>query len=153
MNKEEIIKKLSLKPLKDEGGFIDETYRGKIRNNREAYSSSTYLITKDSFSCMHRLPNDEIWYFHDGESVEMLLIYEDHFEVVVLGKDFEKGELPQIRVKGGVWQGAHMKYDGEYSLVSLSMTPAYSEKEIDYASFDELKDKTEYKDLLRKLIK
>lgn len=151
MNKDELIKYLDMVPLTNEGGFINELYRGEMVNGRQTYGTSLYLMTPECCSCMHKLEDDEVWFYHDGSSVEMLLIYDDHSEVVTLGKNYDLGERPHIRVKGGVWQGSHMKYDGEYSLVSTTMTPAYDVKEFTLGKYDELKDKTPYLDLLKLL--
>ena len=151
MTKEDVIRILDLKPLIGEGGFINELYRGEEVNGREIYGTIYYLLTPDCCSIMHKLDADEVWYYHDGPALEMLLIYEDHEEVKYLGKDLLKGERPQILVPKGVWQGCHMAYDGEYTLVSTSMSPAYNEKGFTVGTYEELKDKTQHQDLLKKL--
>ena len=151
MTKEDVLKSLDLKPLIGEGGFVKECFRGDTVNGRERYSTICYLLTPDCCSVMHRLDADEVWYYHDGPPLEMLLIYEDHEEIKYLGKDLLKGEQPQILVPKGVWQGSHMAYEGEYTLVSTSMSPAYDEKGFTAGTYEELKDKTQHQDLLRKL--
>lgn len=149
--KEKNIQQFQLVSLVPEGGFIHELYRGSLINGRPSYSTILYQITEDGFSHMHRLAEDEIWFYHDGSSVEMLLIYEDHSEIRLLGKDCERGECPQVLVPGGVWQGAHMKTPGEYALVSTVVVPSYDEKHFTLGSYDELRNRTEYQALLRKL--
>ena len=151
MTKEDVIRILDLQPLTSEGGFVKEMFRGEEINGREIYGTIYYLLTPDCCSIMHKLDADEVWYYHDGPALEMLLIYEDHDEVRYLGKDLLKGEEPQILVPKGVWQGAHMACDGDYTLVSTSMSPAYDEKGFIPGSYEELKDKTEKHDLLRLL--
>ena len=151
MTKDEVIDKLGLEPLVGEGGFVKEMFRGEEINGRQSYGTIYYLLTQDSCSLMHKLDADEVWYYHDGPALEMLLIYEDHGEVRYLGKDLLKGEEPQILVPKGVWQGSHMAYEGEYTLVSTSMSPAYDKKGFILGIYKELKDKTQHKDLLRKL--
>ena len=151
MTREEAIRTLGLEPLIGEGGFVKEMYRGEKIDRRETYSTIYYLLTPDCCSVMHRLDGDEVWYYHDGPALEMLLIYEDHEEVKYLGKDLLKGESPQVLVPKGVWQGSHMAYDGEYTLVSTSMSPAYDEKGFTAGAYEELKNRTQHQDLLRKL--
>lgn len=153
MKKEEIIKKLNLEPLIPEGGYVRSMYRGKNVNDRESYGTIYYLLTPDAVSRMHKLEDDEIWYYHDGPALEMYLIYEDHDEVRYLGKDLMKNEEPQIRVEAGVYMGAHMKENGEYTLVSTSMTPAYIDEEFSLGSYDLLKDKSNHLQLLELLTK
>ena len=151
MKKEDIIRELKMEPLVNEGGFVKEVYRGEVKDGRESYGTIYYLLTNNCCSVMHRLDTDEIWYYHDGPPLEMLLIGEDRDEVALLGKDVLKGERPQIRVGKGVYQGARMACEGEYTLVSTSMSPAYDVKGFTIGTYEELKDKTQHQDLLKKL--
>ena len=105
MNKEEIIEKLGLVPLSNEGGYVKELYRGESGS----YGTIYYLLGEDDFSCMHSLKHDEIWYYHDGPALEMLLVYEDHDEIRYLGKNIVHDEEPQIRVPAGAFMGARQK--------------------------------------------
>ena len=150
---DELVKKFDFVPLVPEGGYVKEMHTGEVVNGRASYSTILYLMTPESYSNMHKLEDDEVWFYHDGPSVEMLLIYNDHSEIRVLGKDYEHGECPQILVPAGVWQGAHMKHPGEYTLVSTSVVPAYDQKNFTLGSYDELKEKTTHLDLLKELTK
>ncbi len=147
MTKQEIIRKLDLVPLKEEGGYVKELYRGKD----DCYGTIYYLLTPDTFSRMHALKHDEIWYYHDGPALEMLLVYEDHDEIRYLGKDISNSEEPQIRVPAGTFMGAVQKEKGDYTLVSTSMTPAYDSDEFQSASYQDLKERCTHRDLLKKL--
>ena len=149
MTKKEIIDKLSLVPLENEGGYVKELHCGKDN----CYGTIYYLLGEDDFSAMHSLKHDEIWYYHDGPSLEMLLVYEDHDEIRYLGKDILNREEPQIRVPANVYMGAHQKEKGEYTLVSTSMAPAYDPDEFSIASYEDLKDRCQNKELLSKLTK
>ena len=151
MTKQEVIDTLELVPLTGEGGFVNELYRGEEKDGRQIYGTIYYLLTPDCCSIMHKLDADEIWYYHDGPALEMLLIYEDHDEVVYLGNDLAAGQRPQIKVPKNVYQGSRMAYDGEYTLVSTSMSPAYDGKYFEAGDFDSLKDKTTHTELLRAL--
>ncbi len=149
MTKDEVIEKLGMVPLLPEGGYVRELHKGKMVNGRPAYSSIYYLLTPDTVSRMHKLEDDELWFYHDGQTVELYLIYDDHDELRYLGKDLEKNEELQIRVPGGVYMGAHMKDDGEYSLVSTVMTPGYIDEEFVLGTYDELKDRSSRPELLK----
>lgn len=151
MNKEDVIRILNLKPLLNEGGYINELYRGEMVNGRESYGTIYYLLTPKCCSIMHKLDADEIWYHHEGPALKMLLIYEDHSEILLLGKNYEKGERPQVKVPAGVYQGSLMAEDGPYTLVSTSMSPAYDIAYFEAGSYEQLKDKTDQLDLLKKL--
>lgn len=151
MTKQEVIDTLKLVPLAGEGGFVNELYRGEEKDGREIYGTIYYLLTPDCCSIMHKLDADEIWYYHDGPALEMLLIYEDHDEVVYLGNDLAAGQRPQIKVPKNVYQGSRMAYEGEYTLVSTSMSPAYNGKHFEAGDFEALKDRTTHTELLRAL--
>lgn len=151
MTKEDVITRLELVPLIGEGGFVNELYRGEVVNGRQIYGTIYYLLTPNCCSIMHRLDADEVWYYHDGPALEMLLIYDDHYEVRYLGNDLLNGETPQVLVPKGVYQGCHMASHGEYTLVSTSMSPAYDQKGFEAGSYEMLKDRTDRLDLLRLL--
>ncbi len=149
MNKEEIINKLKLVPLEQEGGWVRELYRGE----NDSYGTIYYLLDEDSCSRMHSLKHDEIWYYHDGPALTMYLIHEDHDEIRCLGKDILNGEEPQIRVPAGTFMGAVQKEKGGCTLTSTSMTPAYDPSEFRLGSCEELESRSCHKDLLKKLCK
>ena len=154
MKKEELINKLNMKSLEGEGGYYFEPYRSKDKTNGISNCGTCmYLLTPDTFSCMHKLSVDEIYYYHDGPALEMLLIYDDHSKIVKIGKNIKDGEVPQFVVPANVWQGSHMLEDGEYTLVSTSMCPAFEASTFELGTYELLKDKTEYLDLLKQLTK
>ena len=50
------------------------------------------------FSDMHRLPTDELWHFYLGDPIELLLLYSDGSdELVILGQDVLAGQRIQNR--------------------------------------------------------
>lgn len=153
MNKKEVIEKLNLRPLVGEGGFINEVYRSQTKDDKNVSLCGTiyYLLTPDCCSVMHKLSIDEIYYYHDGPALEMLLVYEDRCEVVKIGKDLLNNEVPQFCVPAGVYQGSRMSTNGEYTLVSTSMSPAYEGSTFEIGTYEKLKDKVDNLELLKQL--
>ena len=149
MTKDGLIRKLGLVSLVPEGGYVKEMHHGKVINGRSIYSTIYYMLTEDCVSRMHRLDSDEIWFFHDGISVEIYLIYDDHDEIRYLGKDLDKGEELQIVVPAGVYMGARLKDKGEYSLLSTCMAPAYRDEGFVLGAYEELIDRSAHPELLR----
>ena len=146
---EEVVRLLDLKPLVGEGGLWKQTYLSNETLSRDVLPGRTtdrlvgsaihFLLTPQTFSCMHRLQSDEIWYFHMGASVEMLLLYPDGTAAVeVLGHDLSAGQKLQVTVPRGTWMGAQLHEDGEYGLLSTSMAPGYADCEFEAAGFDAL---------------
>lgn len=164
MNLKELKEYLKLEPLNKEGGLIgypyvsDEIIKEGILEDRDGdrplCGTIYYVLTPNSFSRMHKLVSDEIWYYHDGPALKMLLIDEEgNSEIKYLGNNLKKGETPQITVKRNTWQGALMNEDGEYTLVSTSMAPKYCDSDYTDGYYDDLKNyvKEEEKELLKRL--
>ena len=139
---EEIIKKLGLKPH-PEGGYFKETYRslGKINkdslhstyNGKRSYSTCIYfLLTSDTFSAFHKIKQDEIWHFYDGSPIILHTISEtgNHHEYTI-GRDFSKGEIPQLVVPGNHWFAAEVINKNDYSLVGCTVSPGF-----DFSDFE-----------------
>lgn len=139
----EIIRLLDLQPLAMEGGFFRETYRSTLRlapaslghpykQEKAAATAIYYLLTPETFSALHRLPTDEIYHHYCGGPVEMLQLLPDGRScVVVLGSDLAAGQLPQVVVRAGVWQGSRLLSGAEFALMGTTMAPGF-----DYADFE-----------------
>jgi predicted cupin superfamily sugar epimerase len=64
MTGEQLIAKYSLSPLPGEGGYFRRFYtHGQKLEKSDSHLASAifYLITKSSFSAMHRLPSDDLY--------------------------------------------------------------------------------------------
>jgi predicted cupin superfamily sugar epimerase len=97
-----IVEKLRLEPLPKEGGFFRQTWR-------DAASSAIYfLLTKSEFSALHRLRTPEVWHFYAGDPVEHVQLTAGGVVCTRLGPDVLAGQLPQLVVPAGVWQGARL---------------------------------------------
>ncbi|MBN1124829.1 MAG: cupin domain-containing protein [Sedimentisphaerales bacterium] len=147
---EQIVTILGMMPLSMEGGFYVETYRSKeilpknalphrYPSERNICTAILYLLTADSCSMMHRLRSDEIFHFYFGDPVEMLLLYPDgHDEVVVLGQDLNAGQRIQMIVPHGVWQGAVVIPLGKYALLGSTVSPGFEYEDFELGKREEL---------------
>ena len=143
MKVQDIIGRLALTPH-PEGGFFREVYRAgesiaadhlppRYSGKRAASTSIFYLLTKETFSTMHRVQSDEIFHFYLGDPVEQLLLHENGTsEVVRLGQNFMDGERLQSLVPHGVWQGATLLGSGEFALLGATVAPGF-----DFADYEE----------------
>ena len=77
LSAEEIIRYLGLQPLPIEGGYFSVTYTSKeqiqagalperYKNKINLGGAIYFLETHEQFSAMHRLPTDELYYYHYG---------------------------------------------------------------------------------------
>lgn len=139
----DVIRALGLQPHPVEGGHFRETYRsaGTIPAvalpshdaDRSVGTAIYYLLTGAAVSEMHRLPGDEVFHFYLGDPLETLLLKPDgESEVVVIGADLLAGQVPQLVIPAGVWQGS-VRGAGPhgFTLIGATMAPGF-----DYADYE-----------------
>lgn len=121
------ISQLQLQPH-PEGGYYKEVIKGTIggANQRAQYSSIYFLLTHDNISHFHRIDADEIWYYHDGDSLMIHMIHPDgRYEQVSLGKNIEAGDVLQYVVPKGTIFASSVKGQNAYALVGCMCQPAF----------------------------
>lgn len=131
MTADEVKKLLGLVPHPREGGWYVRTWEaaefvaaevGERRTSTAIY----YLLEPGTFSEMHRLKSDEVFHHYLGGAVEMLQLFGDgRGHKVLIGKDLQAGERPQVVVERGVWQGCRL-VDGEgFALLGCTVSPGF----------------------------
>lgn len=138
----ELIEKLKLEPH-PEGGYFRETYRsaGVIshKNLLEDYTGDRnfstciyFLLIADKFSAFHRIKQDEIWHFYNGATICLYMISPSgQLSSQLIGRNLDKGEVPQFMVPGGYWFAAEVGQQNSYSLVGCTVAPGF-----DFADFE-----------------
>jgi uncharacterized protein len=140
-----LIARLRLEPLPHEGGYFARTWTSpeKLPSGRPVGTAIYFLLTPDDFSALHRLDADELWHFHAGDPVEHAQFPTPDFaphagsvRVARLGANLEVGEVPQLIVPSGTWQGARLAEDGTHgwALLSCTMSPGWEESGFELAS-------------------
>ncbi len=129
MTAHEIIAALNLQ-RHPEGGWCRETYRHApatnqgIGSGRGAGTAIYYLLQAGENSHWHRVDADETWHFYAGGPLELSLSADGKTaRHSVLGNDLAAGQLPQIVVPAGVWQGARPL--GAFTLAGCTVAPAF----------------------------
>lgn len=127
---ETIRRQLDLEPLPLEGGYFRQTWRGTAGPDDRPSGTAIVMLLSNrdgEFSAMHRLPTDEIWYYHAGDPVEMLLLdpVARTAETRLLGATLNRHEEPQIVVPARVWVGGRAAGPSDWSLFSCTMTPGF----------------------------
>ena len=142
MTAADVIRLLDLKPHPVEGGYFRETHRTVDRvpgaalprhgADRSTGTAIYFLLTGDTVSEMHRLPGDEVFHFYLGDPVEMLQLHPDGTgRTLALGPDLLAGQVPQLVVPGGVWQGSRVVPGRSgFALLGATMAPGF-----DYADY------------------
>jgi predicted cupin superfamily sugar epimerase len=149
-NAEYWITNLELTPH-PEGGYFRETYRSAETIHKESlpdrypadrvFSTAIYfLLESHQVSTFHRLQSDEIWFYHAGSALTVYVIDTGGtLHTMLLGKDVEKGEYPQLIVNRGVWFGAKVNQNNTYTLVSCTVAPGFEFEDFELASQEQLR--------------
>ncbi len=132
MTAQEYVSKLEMLPH-PEGGFYKECFRSKqsiqfpdFEGERSVSTSIYFLLVKGQTSALHRIKSDEIWYFHDGQTLEIIELDEQGNEkITLLGKNLMSGEVLQHVVPAGIWFGARLAPNSEFCLVGCQVSPGF----------------------------
>lgn len=151
MTANEVIKKLELRPLPEEGGYYRETYRsdaGQVSakifginadSNRVISTGIYYLVVPESFSALHRVRSDEMFHFYAGDPAEMIQIDEQgNIERITIGSNIAAGEIPQVLVRRGVWQGLRLKSGGKWALMGTTVAPGFEFEDFEVGNREEM---------------
>lgn len=122
-----------------EGGYYKETFRSEksfqlegFEGERSICTSIYFLLEKGQTSALHRIKSDEIWYFHDGQTLEIIEIDSNGNETIIrLGKDILNGEVLQHVVPAGIWFGARLAAHSEFCLVGCQVSPGFDFKDFE----------------------
>lgn len=124
----ELLRTLALRPH-PEGGHYGELFRSphrvqvlERRSQRSAITTIYFLLAAGEFSRWHRVMSDEIWHYHEGDAIELVLFDERGLRRVRLGP--VSGETrPTIVVPAGTWQAA--RSTGAYTLGACTVGPGF----------------------------
>jgi predicted cupin superfamily sugar epimerase len=147
---DDVIARLGLEPLPEEGGWFRQTYVSgetiselpqRYGGDRSLYTVIYYLITDrpGEFSSLHKLKTDEVWHFYFGDPARLLLLHPDgDGERIILGGDFLRGHRIQHCVPREVWQGCSLLPGGEYALFGTTMAPGFDPDDFTPGNREEL---------------
>ncbi len=126
-----LISSLGLAPLPVEGTLFRATYRGpSLQAGGPARSSAMlgmYCNDPPSHSLFHRLPVDEVWHFHGGDPLRLVLLHPGGgSSEVLMGPDVLAGQQPQFVVPAGSWQAGHLAAGGRYAIFGCTVVPAFT---------------------------
>jgi predicted cupin superfamily sugar epimerase len=122
-----------------EGGFYKECFRSKEELNfygfegtRSLSTSIYFLLEQGQTSSLHRIKSDEIWYFHDGQTLEIIELDESGNELITrLGQNILDGDVLQHVVSAGRWFGARPSEGASFCLVGCQVSPGFDFKDFE----------------------
>ena len=119
-----IIKTLGLSPH-PEGGWYRETWRAEPgEGGRSAATAIHFLLEHGQRSHWHRVDAAELWLWHAGSPLELLVEQEDGaVATILLGGDVTQGYAPQWLVPANRWQSTEAR--SGWALVSCVVVPGF----------------------------
>ena len=126
-----VIENLQLNPH-PEGGWYRETWRAAGKGaERSPGTAILYLLEAGCRSHWHRVDADELWLWHAGAPLDLLIADADDANsvTVTLGGDVSRGYTPQALVPATRWQAAEAHHG--WALVSCVVVPGF-----DFAGFE-----------------
>ena len=159
---DKLVDLLQLQPH-PEGGYFKETYRSEgfissddlaeIDGNRNYSTAIYFLLTSDSFSAFHRIKQDELWHFYQGETI---LIHEIKPTGVYikhqLGSQMEEGIFPQICISANSWFASEVSPEGKFGLVGCTVSPGFDFRDFELANATDLSAEfPKHKELISRL--
>lgn len=129
---ESVIAALGLAPH-PEGGWYRETWRAEATQagQRSPGTAILYLLEAGCRSHWHRVDADELWLWHAGAPLDLLIADERDADParIALGGDVVRGYRPQALVPATRWQAAEAGQG--WALVSCVVVPGF-----DFAGFE-----------------
>ncbi|WP_340065955.1 cupin domain-containing protein [Ascidiimonas aurantiaca] len=147
---QELVEKLQLLPH-PEGGYYKETYRsegniphevlsGSGFSGHRSFSTAIYfLLTHHNFSAFHRILQDELWHFYEGDPVDIHCIRPDgSYENIRLGPLTLSSCVPQAIIPAGYWFASAVRKGGSFALTGCTVAPGFDFADFELASQKEL---------------
>ena len=143
------IQHLNLQPH-PEGGFFREVFRSNIEidqkslpfgysGKRKLSTSIYYMLRSGEISKLHCLKSDELWYYHFGSSLRIVMIDKEGIKhIKVLGPRLEKAEQLQLLIPSGTIFGAEVVEPDSFSLLGCLVTPGFEFDDFEIFNSDEL---------------
>jgi predicted cupin superfamily sugar epimerase len=138
MNAKTYIDKLAMLPH-PEGGYYKENFRSEttfqfegFEGERSICTSIYFLLEIGQTSALHRIKSEEIWYFHDGQTLQIIELDSNGNEMITrLGKDLLNGEVLQHVVPANTWFGARLAPESDFCLVGCQVSPGFDFKDFE----------------------
>lgn len=137
----ELLQALAMRPH-PEGGHYVEIYRSARRVEvlerkvqRSAITSIYFLLAAGEYSRWHRVMSDEVWHYHEGDAIELVLFDQEGLRRIRLGP-VSRETRPTVIVPAGTWQAA--RTTGAYTLGACTVGPGF-----DFADFSLAVDRPE----------
>jgi predicted cupin superfamily sugar epimerase len=95
-----------------------------------------------------------LWFFHQGEPLEIVFIKEGVLNTIILGNSFENGQVPQATIPANTWFASRVKDQKGYALVSCTVAPGFDFADFELATREKLSQEFPHlKEIIQKFTK
>jgi predicted cupin superfamily sugar epimerase len=129
----ELLHTLGMRPHPEGGHYVElfrSAHRVQVLDRQVERASVTtiyFMLLSGEFSRWHRVVSDEVWHYHEGDGIELILFDDQGLRRLRLGP-VARETRPTIVVPAGTWQAARCV--GAYSLGACTVGPGF-----DFADF------------------
>lgn len=101
-------------------GYVRNTYKSALtiapgglpapfETGRPVGTALMFMVTPEAPVKLHRIKNDQLYHYYQGDPIEVLLLYESGTsELVVVGPNVVGGQLVQLFIPGGTFHTARI---------------------------------------------
>ena len=127
----QLVNHYGMEPLPVEGTWFVSTWRSdeELPGGGPVGTAMLGLYCDDppSRSLFHRLTFDEVWHFHGGDPIRLVVLHPDGTDAdIVLGGDPLAGQRVQHRIPAGSWQAGELMPGGQWALFGCTMSPGFT---------------------------
>ena len=125
-----------------EGGSFREVYTAPFdAEGRPMAGSICFLLDGRELSHFHEIDCDELWFYHAGCGLRLILLDKSVRREILLGTDVEKGQRVLAVIPAGtVFAAENLDPEG-FTFLSCVTTPQYVEQGFRLVSRDELRER------------
>ena len=122
-------------------GDLKESTGKIVFPSRSIGSSIIYLLPAEMVSKWHRVKCDEMWHHYKGIPLRMYMLNaQKGLEVLLLGSDIDKGQIPQLIVHRDTWFAAEPMESKGYALCGCTLWPSFTYSDFELAETSKLAD-------------
>lgn len=112
-----------------EGGWFAEVYTSSFKRRGRATAGNIYfLLDKEDVSHFHRLDCDEVWFYHAGCGMRIIVLQAGQVKEYFLGVDTTRNERAMVVIPAGAIFAAENLDKESYTFISCVTTPRFNYK-------------------------
>lgn len=126
----------------EEGGSFSKVYTAPFEADGRPMAGSIYfLLDRGEISHFHEIDCDELWFYHAGCGMRIILLADGGRQELLLGPDTEKGQRAMAVIPAGAVFAAENLEAGGFTFLSCVTAPQFSYQGFRLVSREELRER------------